>query len=240
LTLHAYLPQDRLRAIANDIPLPDRTSGSALFADISGFTALTESLREKLGSRQGAEELTRQLGKVYSALIAEIEKYGGSVIGFAGDAMMCWFYGVHGSSAARATACAFEMQKAIGEFPALALKVSIASGEARRFLVGDPEIQRIDTLAGATVTRTATGEHLAARGEVLVDEVTANNLGDSIAIKEWREDNESKERFAVVGSRGSGDRSQGSDRRAECVWSRSTNSNTCDAGAAPIRASCGV
>jgi len=90
MTIHAYLPQDRLRALANDIPLPDRTSGSALFADISGFTALTESLRGKFGSRQGTEELTKQLGKVYSALIAEIEKYGGSVIGFAGDAMMCW------------------------------------------------------------------------------------------------------------------------------------------------------
>ncbi|HKI54484.1 MAG TPA: hypothetical protein VJ987_10200, partial [Anaerolineales bacterium] len=85
MTLHAYLPQDRLRAIANNSSLPDRTSGSALFADISGFTALTESLRESLGPRQGAEELTKQLGKVYSALIAEIEKYGGSVIGFAGD-----------------------------------------------------------------------------------------------------------------------------------------------------------
>ena len=173
MTLHAYLPQDRLRAIANEITLPDRTSGSALFADISGFTALTESLRERLGARQGAEELTKQLGKVYSTLIAEIEKYGGSVIGFAGDAMMCWFYEVHGSSATRATTCAFAMQKAIEDFPALALKVSIAAGEARRFLVGDPEIQRIDTLAGTTITRTATGEHLTDRGEVLVDEATA-------------------------------------------------------------------
>jgi hypothetical protein len=27
--------------------LPDRTIGSALFADISGFTALTEGLRER-------------------------------------------------------------------------------------------------------------------------------------------------------------------------------------------------
>ena len=91
MALHTYLPQDRLRAIAKHISLPDRTSGSALFADISGFTALTESLRESLGARQGAEELTKQLGSVYSLLIAEIEKCGGSVIGFAGDSMLCWF-----------------------------------------------------------------------------------------------------------------------------------------------------
>lgn len=90
MTLHIFIPQDRLRALANNTTLPDRTRGAALFADISGFTALTESLRERLGARQGAEELTRQLGAVYSALVTEVEKYGWSVIGFAGDAMMCW------------------------------------------------------------------------------------------------------------------------------------------------------
>ena len=79
--MQIYLPQDRLRAIVQGESLPDRTEGSVLFADISGFTPLTESLRNSLGQRQGAEELS-----LYSALIAEIERYGGSVIGFAGDA----------------------------------------------------------------------------------------------------------------------------------------------------------
>jgi class 3 adenylate cyclase len=87
MTLHTYLPQDRLRALARGETLPDRTTGSALFADISGFTALTEGLRESLGARQGAEELSKQLGLVYTALIFEMEKYGGSVIGFAGDSI---------------------------------------------------------------------------------------------------------------------------------------------------------
>lgn len=39
--LSAYIPQDRLRALAAGESLPDRTTGSALFADISGFTPLT-------------------------------------------------------------------------------------------------------------------------------------------------------------------------------------------------------
>jgi hypothetical protein len=71
------------------------------------------------------------------------------------------------------------MQESIREFPALALKVCIASGDARRFVVGDEAIQRIDTLAGATVARTATAEHLANKGDVLLDEGTANVLGGS-------------------------------------------------------------
>lgn len=211
MTIHAYLPQDRLRAIANGVSLPDRTSGSALFADIAGFTALTESLREKFGARQGAEELTKQLDLVYSALIAEIEKYGGSVIGFAGDSMLCWFDASGDrdrGSGFRASSCAFAMQESIREFPALALKVCIASGDARRFVVGDEAIQRIDTLAGATVARTATGEHLANKGDILLEEGTASALGETIQINEWRIDEGSGEKFAVIGRREADDRNQ--------------------------------
>jgi class 3 adenylate cyclase len=121
MSLHSYLPQDRLRALARGESLPDRTSGTALFADISGFTALTEGLRESLGPRQGAEELAKHLSTVYTALIAEIEKDGGSVIGFAGDAITCWFDDAHGPAAPRATASAFALQKGIQAFTAIAL-----------------------------------------------------------------------------------------------------------------------
>jgi len=208
VSLSTYLPQDRLRAIANNTSLPERTSGSVLFADISGFTVLNEFLQNEFGSRLGSEELSRYLEAGYSALIAEIEKYGGSVISFAGDSMLCWFDrgnndgrmqddGIKRASS-YALSAAMEMQEAIKKFPVLGLKISIASGDVRRFIVGSEEIQRIDILAGKTVARTATGEKLADECEVLVDEVTANELGDSVVIKEWREDNESRERFAEI------------------------------------------
>jgi class 3 adenylate cyclase len=35
--------------------------------------------------RRGAEEITRRINAVYDALIGAIERYGGSVISFAGD-----------------------------------------------------------------------------------------------------------------------------------------------------------
>ena len=89
MALHIYLPQDRLRALASGETLPDRTNGSALFADLSGFTALTEALSNALGPRRGAEELTRRIDSVYSTLIGEIERYGGSTIRFAGDSILC-------------------------------------------------------------------------------------------------------------------------------------------------------
>jgi predicted ATPase/class 3 adenylate cyclase len=201
MPLDVYLPQDRRRALANHDTLPDRANGAALFADISGFTALTESLRVKLGARQGAEELNTQLSAVYSALIREVEKYGGSVIGFAGDAMMCWFNNRTSSDrdgSVHAMACAFGMQAAIRAFPTLALKVAIATGTARRFVVGDPDVQLLDVLVGGTVARTSTGEHHASRGEIVTDEATFNALGDSLTVTEWRTDVESNERFAVI------------------------------------------
>lgn len=213
MTIHIYIPQDRMRAITLGVALPDRTTGSALFADISGFTAFTEGLRNTLGPRRGAEELTRRIEAVYSELITQIELFGGSVIDFAGDSMLCWFDDlstkgmVSEAAAQRAVACGQALQQAMRSFAsivlpdqsttALTLKVAIASGPARRFVVGDGNIQRLDTLAGATVARTAAGEHLANKGDVLVDEKTASLLGDSLSVKEWRV-GEGGARFAVI------------------------------------------
>ncbi|MFN8494255.1 MAG: tetratricopeptide repeat protein [Caldilineaceae bacterium] len=79
--------------------LPERAWGAVLFADISGFTPLTNALVAEFGARRGADELTRQLNLVYNALITEVETFGGSVIGFSGDAITCWFGGEEGQGA---------------------------------------------------------------------------------------------------------------------------------------------
>src|SRR5262245_6853049 len=112
--LGTYLPQDRLRALIAGGSLSDRPCGSAIFADISGFTVLTEKLTQMLGPRQGVEALSHQLNAVYGALIDEVESYGGSVISFAGDSIIGWFEEMDPTSAAlRAVSCARAMQAAI-------------------------------------------------------------------------------------------------------------------------------
>ena len=82
--LSAYIPMDRRHALARDESLPDRTHGAAVFADISGFTPLTEALALELGPKRGAEELSIHLNRVLEAIIAPVHHFGGSVIGFAG------------------------------------------------------------------------------------------------------------------------------------------------------------
>ena len=53
------------------------------------------------------------LNRVYDALIGELYRYGGSVIGFSGDAITCWLDGDDGR---RATACGLAMQAAMRQF----------------------------------------------------------------------------------------------------------------------------
>jgi adenylate cyclase len=205
MALHHYLPQDRLRALAEQRSLPARTWGTALFADISGFTALTESLTHALGERRGVEALTRTVGRVYDALIHAVEAQGGSTLTFAGDATLCWFDAAEGGAdgegdanarrvraAQRAVQAALAMQSAmqavnreldVGARP-LALKVSVASGPARRFTVGDAAIQTIDVLAGPVVLRVAAADAEAQAGDVLLDEATA--LAVAASVLAWR------------------------------------------------------
>ena len=87
-----------------------------------------------------------------------------------------------------AVTCALAMQSAMRSFAAvpvpgrepvaLAVKVAVACGPARRFLVGDPAILRYDVLAGETLYRMAEAEHHAKRGEMLLDESAVEQLGD--------------------------------------------------------------
>ncbi len=199
MSLSAYLPPDRRRALQMGQQLPDRTSGAALFADVSGFTPLTERLTQTLGTRRGIEELTRRINVVYDTLIRQVELHRGSIISFAGDAFTCWFDVSDDNPSGRAIATAQALQNAMRSIPDLAIKVAVTSGSARRFTVGDPQIQLIDALAGETIARLATAEHLASKGEIIVDTNTVEHGGETLQVEEWREDAENCERFARIG-----------------------------------------
>src|SRR5262245_8871101 len=113
-TLSGFIPMDRRLALARGESLPDRTVGAALVADLSGFTALTAAFAGALGAQQGAEEITHALDRVFDTLIAEVHRYGGSVIGFSGDGLTCWFDAAQGGSAPRrAVTAALAMQQAM-------------------------------------------------------------------------------------------------------------------------------
>lgn len=201
--IDAYIAGDRRRALADGRVMPDRVSGSALFADISGYTPLTEAFVDEFGPRRGAEEITIAINRVFDAVLGELHRFGGSVIYFAGDAVTCWLDGDDGSLG---VACGLAMQEAMtrvetittpgGRTVQLGMKVAIATGNARRFVAGDPEIQRIDVLAGSLMDRLANAEHHSETGEVVVDSATLDRLAGQLDLALIR--GEASDRVGVV------------------------------------------
>ncbi len=212
----AYIPMDRRQSLVSGIPLPNKTVGAALFADISGFTPLTEALLNEYGASRGAEELSRLLNLIYDALVNDIHQYGGSVLAFSGDAVTCW---LDGDDGLRATACGLVMQQTMSQFKSiktpsgkqitLAMKVGIANGSVRRYQIGDPNIQLIDALAGNTLDVMVDAEHFAEKGDVVVSPVVAANIADAVNFAEWRSEGEEQTHaFGVVDSFKDADRLQ--------------------------------
>lgn len=184
-TLHTFLPQDRRRALASGQTLPEKAHGTALFADISGFTPLIASLAEKFGPSRAAEETTHLVNQVYENLIGQVEQYEGSVIDFVGDAITCWFEG--DKKGLRGATCALAIQQQMVAFEqvevvagvsaSLIVKIGLATGPARRFIVGDPALHQIDTLAGETIRQMAFAENLAQKGEIILAPSAIEALG---------------------------------------------------------------
>lgn len=211
--LSVYLPADRRYAFARRDLLLDYSPGAALFADISGFTRLTATLARESGAQRGAEEITRQLNRIYTALITQVDDYAGSVISFSGDAITCWFADdplgaeVVDDGPRRAVACALAIQASMIGFETIrtpadtaisvGVKVAVAAGTARRFLIGRPHIQRFDVLAGKLVDRAAAAEQLLAPGEVAVGAEVLGHFGAQLRLHEWRI-SPGGEHFAIV------------------------------------------
>lgn len=184
----AYIPARLVRAqLAR--PEPGRTGGafwegSLLFADLSGFTALSERL-SVLG-RQGAEEVSAVVNGLFGALVAEIQSHQGALLKFGGDAITAFFdaEGLGPSHAHAAAAAALAMQQRMAEFAAvstragqftLRLRVGVHSGRVFAAEVGDERHIEL-VVTGPEVNRVALAQEIAAPGEVVVTERTAAML----------------------------------------------------------------
>ena len=191
--IQTFLPHSRCRALGRGVALPEASQGASLFADISGFTPLTEALHNRLGPRQGAEVLTGILNQIFEALIGQIHAHGGDVLGFAGDAMTVFFEasGDDAAQAALALRCALALQAEMEHFVALpapdgqthtlSMKISLAYGPVRRLLAGQPGFGLFDLLAGASLDRMAAAEHQAEKGEIICAPEYAALLGEQAA-----------------------------------------------------------
>src|SRR5918992_2304062 len=198
--LAAYLPMDRRHELAGGEAVPDRARGVALFADLAGFTQLTDRLATSLGPEQGAEELTRLLDAVLGGIVERVHQYHGSVVDFGGDAVVAWFGGDVRRAALTAALGMDDVVRAAagGAAGGLRVKGAPVHGDVRRFLVGDPQVQLIDVLAGPLMDELAAAERLARSGEGVVPERFLEGWGHDVRLGESREDPRSSVRVVPV------------------------------------------
>jgi class 3 adenylate cyclase/predicted negative regulator of RcsB-dependent stress response len=163
-------------------PTETRKVVTIAFADVTGSTAL--------GERLDPEALRRVMGSYFDAMAAVVERHGGTVEKFIGDAVMAVF-GIprlHEDDALRAVRAANDMRRALDALNvnlerdhrvALVARIGVNTGEV---VAGDPtQGQRLVT--GDAVNVAARLEQAAVPGEVLLGEVTYRLLRDAVEVE---------------------------------------------------------
>ncbi|MBN1935041.1 MAG: tetratricopeptide repeat protein [Anaerolineae bacterium] len=186
-------------------PYPDHVQGrwrraTLLFADISGFTALSEQLSKR--GRAGAEEITAIVNAYFTDMVSILQQNGGLLIKFGGDALLGLFggelnrQGEDAVTASYAVQAALDMQQAMRRFahlntssgPAsLQMKVGIHTGRVFAAHVGGrmPRNAPGDAanatamefwVTGQDVNRTALVEEAATAGQIVISAATCQQL----------------------------------------------------------------
>ena len=146
-------------------PREERKVVTCLFCDLVGFTARAE--------RMDPEDVRRLLQPYHRRVRSELERFGGTVEKFIGDAVMAIFGApvAHEDDPERAVRAAFAIRDALAEEGELEIRIGITTGEALIALGARPETG--EGMASGDVVNTAARIQAAAPvGSVLVDETT--------------------------------------------------------------------
>jgi class 3 adenylate cyclase/tetratricopeptide (TPR) repeat protein len=180
--LLAYLPAVHANWLATEpTRLWREIDGSLVFADVSGFTPLTERLARR--GKVGAEDLTDALNGVFCELLAVAGGFGGDCLKFGGDALLLLFGG--DGHARRAAAAAFGMLVALRPFRRLRTEAGVArldmsvgvhTGKVHLFLAGSAHRELV--AAGPGVTRALEMEAAANAGQILLSPEAAAQLDE--------------------------------------------------------------
>jgi class 3 adenylate cyclase len=160
----------------DDTPVPEeqieaeRRTVTVMFADVSGFTALSERL--------DAEHVRRVMNGCFTALVPVVEHYGGIVDKFIGDEIMAVFGApvAHENDPERALRAALDMQQALAAFNAregtsLGLHFGVNTGPVVAGSVGTAARQDYSVL-GDAVNLAARLEDASESGEIFVGAAT--------------------------------------------------------------------
>ncbi|MFN0154386.1 MAG: tetratricopeptide repeat protein, partial [Gaiella sp.] len=150
--------------------------GTLVFADVSGFTELTEKLAKR--GREGAEEIAVVLDAAFAELITAAYAHHADLLKFGGDAVLLLFRGEN--HAHRAATAALGMQSALADMRRLStsagpvrleMSIGMHAGTFHFFLVG--RVHRELVVTGADASACVETESVASAGEVMLSRPTA-------------------------------------------------------------------
>src|SRR5207253_11295143 len=133
--------------------LEERKIVSVLFCDLVGFTAASE--------RQDPEDVRARIRPYHARLRQEIERYGGTVEKFVGDAVMAAFGApvAHEDDAERAVRAGLRILEAIAELndadPGLDLQVRIGINTGEAVVALGAKSERGEAMVAGDVVNTA-------------------------------------------------------------------------------------
>jgi class 3 adenylate cyclase/predicted ATPase len=163
------------RADTVETPAAERRLVSVLFADLVGFTTASEG--------RDAEETRELLSRYFDVCRSVIDRYGGTVEKFIGDAVMAvWGTPVATEDdAERAVRAALELVSAIPELhPALQARAGVLTGEAAVTIGATSE----GMVAGDLVNTASRVQSAAEPGTVLVGDSTRTAADAAIAFED--------------------------------------------------------
>ena len=165
---------------AEALPGEERKVVSVLFVDLVGFTSRSD--------RADPEDVRATLRPYHERVKADIERFGGTVEKFIGDAVMAVFGApiAHEDDAERAVRSALRILDSIDELRAdgleLAVRAAVTTGEAVVALGARPE-RGEGIVTGDVVNVAARLQGAAPVGGVIVDEQTMRSTVDAIAYE---------------------------------------------------------
>jgi class 3 adenylate cyclase/tetratricopeptide (TPR) repeat protein len=153
--------------------------GTAVFADISGFTKMSERLARH--GKVGAEEVTDAINTCFEQLLEIAYAAGGSLLKFGGDALLLLFSGEnHALHAAHAAVGMRLRLRTVGRIHTssglvvLRISMGLHSGTFHVFAAGDSHRELV--VAGPAATATVEAEGTATAGEIVMSAAAASVL----------------------------------------------------------------
>jgi class 3 adenylate cyclase/tetratricopeptide (TPR) repeat protein len=160
-------------------PEEERRIVSILFVDLVGFTERSD--------RADPEDVRRTLIPFHGRVKEDLERFGGTLDKFIGDAVMGVFGApvAHEDDPVRAVRCALRILDSIEELrrddPALAVRVAVNTGEAVVTFGSGPQVG--EAVAGYVVNTASRMQSLAPGGSVVIGETTLRAVRDAFDVE---------------------------------------------------------